>query len=64
MWGPVTANVSLRFIASKIDARVFSSAQTPVRPPVPSVRASKIPPTRLPDIRTWAVPSVKEWPPK
>ena len=64
MCGPETANVSLRFMPSKIAARVFSSAQTPVRPAVPSVRASKNPPTRLPAMRTSGVPSVNEWPPK
>ena len=34
MCGPLTAKVSLRCIALKIDLRVFSSAQTPVRPAV------------------------------
>src|SRR3990172_7735636 len=60
MCGPLTANVSLRFMPSKSDARVFSSAQTPVRPLVPSVRASNMPPTRVPDMRASIVPSVKE----
>ena len=45
MCGPLTAKVSLRCMASKSDARVFSSAHTPVRPAVLSVRASKMPPT-------------------
>ena len=36
MCGPLTAKVSLRCIASKIEARVFSSAHTPVRPAVPN----------------------------
>ena len=43
MCGPLTAKVSLRCMASKIEARVFSSAHTPVRPAVLSVRASNIP---------------------
>ena len=59
MCGPLTANVSLRCIASKMEARVFSSAHTPVSPPVPSVRASNIPPTSVPDMRASMVPSVK-----
>ena len=64
MCGPLTPKVSLRAMASKMEARVFSSAQTPVNPEVLSVRASKNPPTRLPDMRVSIVPSVKEWPPK
>ncbi|MGO7668291.1 DUF3604 domain-containing protein, partial [Rhizobium ruizarguesonis] len=31
MWGPLVPKFSLRCIASNKDARVFSSAQTPVR---------------------------------
>jgi hypothetical protein len=50
MCGPLTAKVSLRCIASKIDARVFSSAQTPVRPAVSMVRTS-MPASRRPDMR-------------
>ena len=64
MCGPLTANVSLRCMASNSDARVFSSAHTPVRPAVLSVRESKKLATRLPDMRTSGVPSVNEWPPK
>ena len=64
MWGPLTAKVSLRRIASKMEARVFSSAQTPVSPAVLSVRASNMPPTSVPAMRASIVPSEKVWPPK
>ena len=56
MCGPLTAKVSLRCMALKIDSRVFSSAQTPVRPAVLMVRTS-MPPTRTPDMRRSMLPS-------
>jgi hypothetical protein len=59
MCGPVTAKVSLRCMPSNKATRVFSSAHTPVSPLVPSVRASNMPPTTVPDMRASIVPSVK-----
>src|SRR5207247_4137764 len=56
----LTPNVSLRYIASQIEARVFSSAHTPVRPPGFSRRTSIVPPARTPVKRCSTVPSI--WP--
>ena len=44
MCGPLTPKVSLRYIASQSEARVFSSAHTPVSPPGFSRRTSIVPP--------------------
>ena len=43
MCGPLTPKVSLRYMASKSEARVFSSAHTPVSPPGFSRRTSIVP---------------------
>ena len=63
MCGPLTAKVSLRCMASKIEARVFSSAHAPVSPAGPIVRGS-IPAVRTPDRRISGVASVRPWAPK
>ena len=57
MCGPLTPKVSLRYIASQSEARVFSSAHTPVSPPGFSRRTSMVPPMRTPAKRRSSVPS-------
>ena len=57
MCGPLTPKVSLRYIASKIEARVFSSAHTPVSPPGFSSRTSMVPPMSTPAKRRSSDPS-------
>src|SRR5215469_16636954 len=62
MSGPLTPKVSLRYMASQIEARVFSSAHVPVSPPGLSHRTSA--PVKLcPAIRVWMVPSTAACPP-
>ena len=48
MRGPLTPKVSLRYIASQREARVFSSAHTPVSPPGFSRRTSMVPASKSP----------------
>src|SRR5271165_2909243 len=60
MCGPLTPNVSLRYMASQMDSRVFSSAHTPVSPPGFSSRESMVFPSMTPAIRLSTVPSTTE----
>ena len=64
MCGPLTPKVSLRYIASHSEARVFSSAHTPVSPPGFSRRTSMVPPISTPAKRRSTVPSASACRPK
>ena len=63
MCGPLVPNVSFFHIESNSDARVFSSAHTPVSPAGFSKRTS-MPAKMWPAMRSFRSPSFTPWPPK